>query len=69
MILGNKCDVNDKRQVSKERGEKVGVAANLGLALPDTGADGNLGFPAWRSALPCPTGSLDYLMMGGLALG
>ena len=26
MILGNKCDVNDKRQVSKERGEKVGAA-------------------------------------------
>lgn len=23
MILGNKCDMNDKRQVSKERGEKV----------------------------------------------
>lgn len=23
MILGNKCDVNDKRQVSKDRGEKV----------------------------------------------
>lgn len=25
MVLGNKCDVNDKRQVSKERGEKVGL--------------------------------------------
>lgn len=24
MVLGNKCDVNDKRQVSKEKGEKVG---------------------------------------------
>lgn len=24
MILGNKCDVNEKRQVSKEKGEKVG---------------------------------------------
>uniref|UniRef100_A0A671VL72 small monomeric GTPase n=1 Tax=Sparus aurata TaxID=8175 RepID=A0A671VL72_SPAAU len=23
MVLGNKCDVNDKRQVSKDRGEKV----------------------------------------------
>jgi len=23
MVLGNKCDMNDKRQVSKERGEKV----------------------------------------------
>lgn len=25
MILGNKCDMNDKRQVSKERGEKVSL--------------------------------------------
>ncbi len=25
MVLGNKCDMNDKRQVSKERGEKVCV--------------------------------------------
>ena len=24
MILGNKCDMNDRRQVSKERGEQVG---------------------------------------------
>ena len=23
MILGNKCDMNDKRQISKERGEAV----------------------------------------------
>lgn len=23
MVLGNKCDVNDRRQVSKERGEQV----------------------------------------------
>uniref|UniRef100_A0A4W5M2F7 Ras-related protein Rab-13 n=1 Tax=Hucho hucho TaxID=62062 RepID=A0A4W5M2F7_9TELE len=23
MVLGNKCDINDKRQVSKERGEKL----------------------------------------------
>ncbi|KAF7644116.1 hypothetical protein LDENG_00227440 [Lucifuga dentata] len=25
MILGNKCDMNDKRQVSKERGEKLAI--------------------------------------------
>lgn len=25
MLLGNKCDTNDKRQVAKERGEKVGA--------------------------------------------
>lgn len=33
MILGNKCDVNDKRQVSKERGEKVGVALVIVFSL------------------------------------
>lgn len=26
MILGNKCDMNEKRQVSKEKGEKVSLA-------------------------------------------
>jgi len=25
MILGNKCDMNDKRQVSRERGEQLGI--------------------------------------------
>lgn len=25
MVLGNKCDINDKRQVSKDRGEKVRI--------------------------------------------
>lgn len=40
MILGNKCDVNDKRQVSKERGEKVGVATGVGLAPRGTGTSG-----------------------------
>ena len=24
MVLGNKCDMEDRRQVSKERGEQVG---------------------------------------------
>ena len=28
MILGNKCDMNDRRQVSKERGEQVSAATN-----------------------------------------
>lgn len=41
MILGNKCDVNDKRQVSKERGEKVSVATGLDL-VPH--GKGTLGF-------------------------
>lgn len=25
MVLGNKCDINDKRQVSKDRGERVRI--------------------------------------------
>lgn len=55
MILGNKCDVNDKRQVSKERGEKVGMVAGLGLALPDTSGQRDLS--VWGSlhgGQPCP---------------
>ena len=28
MILGNKCDMNDRRQVSKERGEQVSATAD-----------------------------------------
>lgn len=33
MVLGNKCDVNDKRQVSKERGEKVGIDLSVIMLL------------------------------------
>ena len=29
MILGNNCDIEDKRQVSKERGESVSRNLNL----------------------------------------
>lgn len=28
-MLGNKCDINDKRQVSKDRGEKVRSLAEV----------------------------------------
>lgn len=31
MILGNKCDMTDRRQVSKDRGEKVSLCCLLGL--------------------------------------
>lgn len=31
MILGNKCDITDKRQVSKERGEQVNFVAVANL--------------------------------------
>jgi hypothetical protein len=33
MILGNKCDITDKRQVSKERGEQVNLVAITILRL------------------------------------
>ncbi|XP_060271293.1 ras-related protein Rab-8A isoform X1 [Ovis aries] len=40
MILGNKCDVNDKRQVSKERGEKL--ALDYGIKFMETSAKANI---------------------------
>ena len=33
MILGNKCDISDRRQVSKDRGEKVSRITPLDPAL------------------------------------
>lgn len=33
MILGNKCDANDKRQVSREQGEKVSAVALMYFSL------------------------------------
>ena len=42
MILGNKCDANDKRQVSREQGEKVSAVAvtcfNWDFSEHETGA-------------------------------
>uniref|UniRef100_A0A7N5JM56 Ras-related protein SEC4 n=1 Tax=Ailuropoda melanoleuca TaxID=9646 RepID=A0A7N5JM56_AILME len=40
MILGNKCDVNDKRQVSKERGKKL--ALDYGIKFMETSAKANI---------------------------
>ncbi|XP_058419584.1 ras-related protein Rab-8A isoform X2 [Diceros bicornis minor] len=40
MILGNKCDVNNKRQVSKERGEKL--ALDYGIKFMETSAKANI---------------------------
>lgn len=31
MILGNKCDMEDKRQVSKDKGDNVRILAKLSL--------------------------------------
>lgn len=36
MVLGNKCDMNDKRQVSKERGEQLAV--EYGVKFMETSA-------------------------------
>uniref|UniRef100_A0A3Q2Q9E9 small monomeric GTPase n=1 Tax=Fundulus heteroclitus TaxID=8078 RepID=A0A3Q2Q9E9_FUNHE len=40
MVLGNKCDVNDKRQVSKDRGEKL--ALEYGIKFMETSAKANI---------------------------
>ncbi|KAK5873477.1 hypothetical protein PBY51_018514 [Eleginops maclovinus] len=36
MVLGNKCDMNDQRQVSKERGEKLAI--DCGIKFLETSA-------------------------------
>ncbi|XP_052775383.1 ras-related protein Rab-10-like [Mya arenaria] len=40
MILGNKCDMEDKRQISKERGE--GIAREHGIPFLETSAKANI---------------------------
>ncbi|XP_005814519.1 ras-related protein Rab-8B [Xiphophorus maculatus] len=40
MILGNKCDMNDKRQVSKERGEKLAI--DYGIKFLETSAKSSI---------------------------
>ncbi|EMP24050.1 Ras-related protein Rab-8A, partial [Chelonia mydas] len=40
MILGNKCDVNDKRQVSREQGEKLAIG--FGIKFMETSAKANI---------------------------
>lgn len=36
MLIGNKCDMNDKRQVAKERGEKLAI--EYGMKFMETSA-------------------------------
>ena len=36
MVLGNKCDMNDRRQVSKERGEQLAI--EYGIKFMETSA-------------------------------
>uniref|UniRef100_A0A8D0HIN7 Ras-related protein SEC4 n=1 Tax=Sphenodon punctatus TaxID=8508 RepID=A0A8D0HIN7_SPHPU len=40
MILGNKCDMNHKRQVSREQGEKL--ALSFGIKFMETSAKANI---------------------------
>merc|ERR1712137_785014 len=40
MILGNKCDMNDKRQVSKERGEQLAI--EYGIKFMETSAKASI---------------------------
>ncbi|KAM8894260.1 ras-related protein Rab-8B isoform 2-T2 [Spinachia spinachia] len=40
MILGNKCDMNDRRQVSKERGEKLAI--DYGIKFLETSAKSSI---------------------------
>uniref|UniRef100_A0A8C8HWI3 small monomeric GTPase n=1 Tax=Oncorhynchus tshawytscha TaxID=74940 RepID=A0A8C8HWI3_ONCTS len=40
MVLGNKCDVNDKRQVSKDRGEQLSL--EYGIKFMETSAKANI---------------------------
>ncbi|KAG7276235.1 hypothetical protein CRUP_018617 [Coryphaenoides rupestris] len=40
MILGNKCDISDRRQVSKDRGEKLAI--DYGIKFMETSAKSSL---------------------------
>ncbi|KAJ8248753.1 hypothetical protein GJAV_G00227370 [Gymnothorax javanicus] len=40
MVLGNKCDMNEKRQVSKERGEKLAI--DYGIKFLETSAKSSI---------------------------
>lgn len=40
MLLGNKCDMSDRRVVSKERGEKIAVDHNI--RFMETSAKANI---------------------------
>uniref|UniRef100_A0A8K9ULY8 small monomeric GTPase n=1 Tax=Oncorhynchus mykiss TaxID=8022 RepID=A0A8K9ULY8_ONCMY len=58
MILGNKCDMNDKRQVSKERGEKLAI--DYGIKFLETSAKSSLNVEEvssvqYYSFIPIPT--------------
>lgn len=40
MVLGNKCDMNDKRQVSQERGEQLAI--DCGIKFMETSAKASI---------------------------
>ncbi|NXW12660.1 RAB8B protein, partial [Circaetus pectoralis] len=49
MILGNKCDMNEKRQVSKEKGEKLAI--DYGIKFLETSAKSSINVEEVRDAL------------------
>jgi len=40
MVLGNKCDMNDRRQVTKEKGEQLAV--EFGIKFMETSAKASI---------------------------
>nr|XP_054369463.1 ras-related protein Rab-8B isoform X2 [Mirounga angustirostris] len=67
MILGNKCDMNDKRQVSKERGEKLAI--DYGIKFLETSAKSSTNVEevmipgSWDRALHRTPGSVGSLLL------
>lgn len=68
MVLGNKCDINDKRQVSKDKGEKVSsmvveicchfvINVLIGAIYRDDGMELWSSLEGWRS-LNCDLSSM-----------
>ncbi|XP_038640262.1 ras-related protein Rab-8-like isoform X2 [Scyliorhinus canicula] len=51
MILGNKCDVNEKRQVPKEQGEKLAI--DYGIKFLETSAKSSINVEEAFSTLTC----------------
>ncbi|XP_072349207.1 ras-related protein Rab-8B-like isoform X2 [Scyliorhinus torazame] len=56
MILGNKCDMNDKRQVSKERGEKLAI--DYGIKFLETSAKSSINVEENENSPPGSSGQV-----------
>lgn len=68
MILGNKCDMEDKRQISKEKGEVIGREHNIPFL--ETSAKANINvekaFMDLAAAILKKTPGRDPQQLGGL---